>query len=77
VDEHAERRADEIAREALVPSSALAQFLARAKPDDRAAVRAFARELQVAPGIVVGRLQREGVLDWNQLNDLKRKYELD
>ena len=26
---------------------------------------------------VVGRLQRDGQLDWSELNDLKRKYELD
>lgn len=76
-DEDAERRADEIARETLVPASALTTLLSRAKPSDRDAVRGIARELKVAPGIVVGRLQREGVLGWNQLNDLKRKYELD
>ncbi len=77
VDPDAEERADEIAREALVPSAALQAFLARARPDDRDAVRAFARELGVAPGIVVGRLQRDGQLDWSRLNDLKRKYDLD
>ncbi len=77
VDPEAEERADEIAREALVPSAALRAFLARASPDDRDAVRTFAGELGVAPGVVVGRLQRDGHLDWSRLNDLKRKYELD
>lgn len=76
-DEDAEERADRIAREALVPSDQLNQFLERSSPDDREAIRAFARELGVAPGIVVGRLQRDGQLDWSELNDLKRKYELD
>jgi addiction module HigA family antidote len=77
IDAEAEERADEIAREALVPSAALRAFLDRARPDDRDAVRAFARDLGIAPGIVVGRLQRDGQLDWSQLNELKRKYELD
>lgn len=77
VDPEAEERADEIAREALVPAAALRAFLARALPDDREAVRSFARELGIAPGIVVGRLQRDRHLDWDQLNDLKRMYELD
>jgi HTH-type transcriptional regulator/antitoxin HigA len=76
-DPEAEERADEIAREALVPSAAVRAFLGRALPTDRDAVRSFARELGVAPGIVVGRLQRDRHLDWGQLNDLKRTYELD
>ena len=77
VDPEAEERADDIAREALVPSAALRAFLAQAHPDNRDAVRTFARELGVAPGVVVGRLQRAHRLDWSRLNDLKRKYELD
>jgi Zn-dependent peptidase ImmA (M78 family) len=77
VDPEAEERADEIAREALVPSTALQAFLDHARPDDRDAVRTFARDLGVAPGIVVGRLQRDGRLDWSRLNDHNRKYELD
>ena len=35
------------------------------------AVRRFAQEQGIAPGIVVGRLQHEGKINWNQLNDLK------
>jgi HTH-type transcriptional regulator / antitoxin HigA len=73
----AEERADRIAREALVPSGQLREFLATSRSDDRAAIKAFARTLGVAPGIVVGRLQRDNKLDWKTaLNDLKRKYEL-
>lgn len=76
-DRQAEERADRIAREALVPSAALAAFLSVSRPDDPDAVRAFARELGVAPGIVVGRLQRDDRLGWaTRLNDLKRRYEL-
>jgi HTH-type transcriptional regulator/antitoxin HigA len=36
-------------------------------------VRAFARELCIAPGIVVGRLQREKLWGWQRGNHLKRK----
>jgi HTH-type transcriptional regulator / antitoxin HigA len=35
-------------------------------------VKAFARELGIAPGIVVGRLQHEHTWDWSQGNGLKR-----
>jgi HTH-type transcriptional regulator/antitoxin HigA len=39
-------------------------------------VRAFAREIGIAPGIVVGRLQREELWGWNRGNRLKRKLML-
>lgn len=35
----------------------------------------FARELGIAPGIVVGRLQKERLLDWNEGNSLKRRFQ--
>lgn len=34
----------------------------------------FADRIGIAPGIVVGRLQREGILDWNQGNGLKKRF---
>lgn len=37
-------------------------------------IESFADELGIAPGIVVGRLQREGILDWSKGNKLKRKF---
>jgi HTH-type transcriptional regulator/antitoxin HigA len=38
-------------------------------------IEAFAARLGIAPGIVVGRLQREGVVKYNQFNGLKQKLE--
>lgn len=37
-----------------------------------AAVVGFARRIGIAPGIVVGRLQREGVIEYRQFNGLKQ-----
>ncbi len=37
------------------------------------AVESFARRIGIAPGIVVGRLQREGIIRYNQLNRLKER----
>lgn len=37
-------------------------------------ISAFAERIGIAPGIVVGRLQREGVLGWNQANGLKKRF---
>lgn len=37
-------------------------------------VKKFARQQGIAPGIVVGRLQHDGWLDYSQLNHLKTRY---
>lgn len=36
----------------------------------------FAKEQEIAPGIVVGRMQREGMIKYSVLNNLKEKYEI-
>ncbi len=36
----------------------------------------FAKEQEIAPGIVVGRMQREGLIKYSALNNLKEKYEI-
>ena len=36
-------------------------------------VQEFAQDQGIAPGIVVGRLQHEGLIPWNHLNHLKKK----
>jgi HTH-type transcriptional regulator/antitoxin HigA len=41
-----------------------------------AEVKAFARHIGIAPGIVVGRLQKERLWPWNRGNHLKRKLQL-
>jgi hypothetical protein len=42
-------------------------------PAKKAAVRELAKQLGIAPGIVVGRLQYERIVPWNLLNDLTVK----
>ena len=37
-------------------------------------VQAFAKRIGVAPGIVVGRMQKDGLLPWTHLNGLKIRY---
>lgn len=39
-------------------------------------VSAFAERIGIAPGIVVGRLQNDGILGWNQGNGLKKRFRL-
>jgi HTH-type transcriptional regulator/antitoxin HigA len=70
-----ENRVDAAARETLIPQAALERFLASARPGDRAKVRASAAELGIAPGLV-GRLQHDGHLEYEDLNDLKRPFDV-
>lgn len=67
-----ESEADEFASDLLVPSELRAELAGR-RPTSRDIIRASIRH-KVAPGIVVGHLQHEGVLEYRQLNSLKRRY---
>ncbi len=69
--DESEEAADRFARDELIPPERYAEFVA-ATDYSEPAVRRFARELGIAPGIVVARLQREGHLARNRLNSLKR-----
>lgn len=70
-----EREANEFARDTLIPPE-LATRLPLLAPTMSAA-RGFAREVGIAPGIVVGRLQKEGLLPWSYLNEAKVRYKWD
>ena len=69
-----EAEADEFARDLLIPPDAWRTFC-----DDGSftpqAIKMFARFVQIAPFIVVGRLQKEKRVPYNQLTSLKRRYE--
>ena len=67
----AEDEANEFAASWLIPKRFEAQLLRLRGLDE---IRTLADDLGIAPGIVVGRLQKEGVLDWSQGNRLKRKF---
>jgi addiction module HigA family antidote len=69
-----ERAANAFAREALLPQAHLDRWL-ESGPIDRRAIKDFAAAQEVAPGIVVGRLQRDGRVGPGQFNDLKRRLD--
>ncbi len=68
-----EQEADAFAARHLIPED---QFLSlvRKTPLSKARVRAFADGLGIAPGIVVGRLQHDGMIPFDWFNDLKRTF---
>lgn len=58
----------------LVPQDALEEFIAGfGGTEDE--VKAFAREVGVAPGIVVGQLQKRRVIHYSKMNSLKHRYQ--
>ena len=73
ISEEDEKAASRWAEDTLIPERDFAAFRAA---DDYAADRVsdFAKNLGIAPGIVVGRMQREGMMRYNMLNNLKEQY---
>lgn len=73
--EEQEREAHEFASALLVPPAKLRHFLDD-WAGDQTTIQRFADELGIAPGIVVGQLQHRKILEFHQLNSLKR-YQFD
>lgn len=69
-----EAAADRFAASTLIPDAVFERFR-EAGQFDTQAVERFALELGLPPGIVVGRLQREGAILPARLNHLKRRWQ--
>jgi HTH-type transcriptional regulator/antitoxin HigA len=67
-----EEAANQFARDFLINFDAYIGFCLRGNMG-AIAVREFAKQQGVSPGIIVGRLQRDKKLDQSQLNSLKKK----
>lgn len=73
-DNALEEEADAFARDLLIPPADYRRFRAEARFDEPS-IQRFARSLRIAPGIVVGRLQHDEVLEWSWGNRLVQKLE--
>jgi Zn-dependent peptidase ImmA (M78 family) len=72
LDPELEREADRFASDFLIPPAEAARLRGLRSA---AEVEQAARRIGIAPGIVVGRMQKEGWLPWKNLNGLKVSYE--
>ena len=70
-----ENEADSFAQDTLIPPYRLRQFLVPDHKPTLQQIERFAESIDIAPGIVVGRLQHDGVLPMNYGNGLKVRYE--
>ncbi|WP_329447969.1 ImmA/IrrE family metallo-endopeptidase [Streptomyces sp. NBC_01426] len=77
-EDTSEDEANDFAANVLVPPQHVAAYgkLAATRHLSLSAIEAFARTAGIAPGIVVGRLQHDGALQWSHGNGLKRTVAL-
>lgn len=73
--EQDETDADNWSENALIDPTDFDAFRRRGNFSE-SSVLAFAGEQEIAPGIVVGRMQREGMIKHSMLNHLKAQYEI-
>lgn len=69
-----EDEANRFASDHLIPANAYARFLTRGNFSGSAVLQ-FAKQLGIAPGIIVGRLQHDKQIGFNHLNHLRRRID--
>ncbi len=70
-----ENAADKWAADQLIDPDDLNRFKEQGDYSERSIIQ-FSHEQEIAPGIIVGRLQAEGLIKYNMFNNLKKKYEI-
>lgn len=70
-----EAEANDFAADFLIPPAEYRRFTRRERHYSKAEILDFARQLKIAPGIVVGRLQHDGKLPVQNCNDVKQHFE--
>ena len=73
-NEDYESEADQFAKDLLIPPEYYEPFINEHVFSEQK-IRDFASLINVDPGIVVGRLQKEELLPYTHLNKLKKKYD--
>jgi len=71
-----ENEADTFSKNALIHESDYTRIIKMINADNvtEQIIRNFAHELEIHPGILLGRLQKEGIVGWNRFNNLKITY---
>ncbi|SRR6266536_50609 len=68
-----EEEANRFAEDTLIPPGELFEFIKRSN-FTLDSIKRFSDKLNVGPGVVVGRLQRDEILGYHQANGLKRRF---
>lgn len=75
ISEDDEREADKWSGDTLITSEDFETFKRNRDYSERSVLQ-FAKGQGIAPGIVVGRMQLEGIIKYSMMNHLKEKYEI-
>lgn len=70
-----EKQADEFAENFFISKNKYCEFLNK-KAFDADSIKKFSEESNISPGIVVGRLQSDGIIKYSALNSLKDEYKV-
>jgi HTH-type transcriptional regulator/antitoxin HigA len=70
-----EAEADDFAKNTLIEQMAFDSFI-ESHCYTKTCIIAFANRIDISPGIVLGRLQKENYIPYSQLNEIKEKYEI-
>jgi len=69
-----EQDADKFATEMLIPQKKVDTFISSPSRITKRSIVDFAQSMNIAPGIVVGRLQHMNVILYSHYNDLRKKF---
>jgi HTH-type transcriptional regulator / antitoxin HigA len=72
--DHKEEEANQFAADFLIAPSDLAYFVRDRRYFSKADIAAFAEQIGIAPGIIVGRLQHDGLVAPKDCNGLKQRF---
>jgi len=72
VESECEQEANEFASQVIVPMIHREEFFALG--ESRFPIINFAKKVGIAPGLIVGQLQHEGIVRYNQMQHLKRRF---
>ena len=70
-----EEQANRFAADSLIPPRHY-QVLLGQEPFTKPKIKSFAKKIDIAPGIVVGRLQYDGLVPYSHCNNLKQRFRL-
>ena len=76
INDQDEADVDKWAANTLIDNHEYSSFVDLHNSFNRSAILEFSKRMDIAPGIVVGRLQKDKKLEHSEFNDLKTKYEL-
>jgi len=65
-----EKEADNYSKNILIPNKEYISFLEKNNSFTNKSIIEFAKSINVSPGIVIGRLQNDQLIDWNEYSNL-------